>query len=38
MMSLVGSERTRGTRDKMQTSTMQPIQQQKQVIQVCATV
>ncbi|XP_040511115.1 ubiquitin-associated protein 2 isoform X3 [Gallus gallus] len=36
MMTSVGGERTRGTRDKMQTSTMQPIQQQKQVIQATA--
>lgn len=38
MMTSVGSERTRGTRDKMQISTTQPIQQQKQVVQVRATV
>ncbi|XP_066843039.1 ubiquitin-associated protein 2-like isoform X4 [Anser cygnoides] len=36
MMTSVGSERTRGTRDKMQISTTQPIQQQKQVVQATA--
>ncbi|KAM9167431.1 ubiquitin-associated protein 2 isoform 3-T3 [Mergus octosetaceus] len=36
MMSSVGSERTRGTRDKTQISTTQPIQQQKQVVQATA--
>ncbi|XP_042667204.1 ubiquitin-associated protein 2-like isoform X1 [Centrocercus urophasianus] len=36
MMTSVGSERTQGTRDKMQTSTTQPVQQQKQVIQATA--
>lgn len=38
MMTSVGSERTRGTRDKMQISASQPTQPQKQVVQVCATV
>lgn len=36
MMTSVGSERTRGTRDKTQISTTQPIQQQKQVVQATA--
>ncbi|XP_074932892.1 ubiquitin-associated protein 2-like isoform X9 [Phalacrocorax aristotelis] len=36
MMTSVGSERTRGTRDKMQISTTQPTQPQKQVVQVTA--
>ncbi|XP_052526603.1 ubiquitin-associated protein 2 isoform X4 [Tympanuchus pallidicinctus] len=36
MMTSVGSERTRGTRDKAQISTTQPIQQQKQVVQATA--
>ncbi|XP_035170249.1 ubiquitin-associated protein 2-like [Oxyura jamaicensis] len=36
MMTSVGSERTRGTRDKMQISTTQTIQQQKQVVQATA--
>ncbi|XP_065596172.1 ubiquitin-associated protein 2 isoform X2 [Cyrtonyx montezumae] len=36
MMTSVGSERTRGTRDKTQISTSQPIQQQKQVVQATA--
>lgn len=38
MMTSVGSERTRGTRDKMQISATQPAQPQKQVVQVCAAV
>ncbi|XP_074991618.1 ubiquitin-associated protein 2-like isoform X5 [Calonectris borealis] len=33
MMTSVGSERTRGTRDKTQISTTQPTQPQKQVVQ-----
>nr|XP_048706913.1 ubiquitin-associated protein 2 isoform X5 [Caretta caretta] len=33
MMTSVGSERTRGTRDKTQISTTQPAQPQKQVVQ-----
>lgn len=37
-MTSVGSEHARGTRDKMQISATQPIQPQKQVVQVCATV
>lgn len=36
MMTSVGSERTRGTRDKMQISTTQPTQPQKQVVQATA--
>ncbi|XP_042718243.1 ubiquitin-associated protein 2 isoform X2 [Lagopus leucura] len=36
MMTSVGSERTRGTRDKAQISSTQPIQQQKQVVQATA--
>uniref|UniRef100_A0A8C3V382 UBA domain-containing protein n=1 Tax=Catharus ustulatus TaxID=91951 RepID=A0A8C3V382_CATUS len=36
MMTSVGSERTRGTRDKMQISTSQPTQPQKQVVQATA--
>ncbi|KAM6392138.1 ubiquitin-associated protein 2-like isoform 2-T2 [Rhynochetos jubatus] len=36
MMTSVGSERTRGTRDKMQISTTQPAQPQKQVVQATA--
>ncbi|XP_068520883.1 ubiquitin-associated protein 2-like isoform X6 [Anas acuta] len=36
MMTSVGSERPRGTRDKTQISTTQPIQQQKQVVQATA--
>ncbi|XP_058279882.1 ubiquitin-associated protein 2-like isoform X3 [Hirundo rustica] len=35
-MTSVGSERTRGTRDKMQISTSQPTQPQKQVVQATA--
>nr|XP_009942252.1 PREDICTED: ubiquitin-associated protein 2 [Opisthocomus hoazin] len=35
-MTSVGSERTRGTRDKMQISTTQPTQPQKQVVQATA--
>lgn len=38
MMTSVGSERTRGTRDKTQISTTQPTQPQKQVVQVRATI
>ena len=38
MMTSVGSERTRGTRDKMQISTTQPTQPQKQVVQVRSTI
>lgn len=38
MMTSVGSERTRGTRDKMQISTTQPTQPQKQVVQVRDTI
>ncbi|KAM6363574.1 ubiquitin-associated protein 2 isoform 4-T4 [Pluvialis apricaria] len=36
MMTSVGSERTRGTRDKTQISTTQPTQPQKQVVQATA--
>uniref|UniRef100_A0A8C3E3X7 Ubiquitin associated protein 2 n=1 Tax=Corvus moneduloides TaxID=1196302 RepID=A0A8C3E3X7_CORMO len=36
MMTSVGSERTRGTRDKMQISATQPTQPQKQVVQATA--
>ncbi|XP_017674548.1 PREDICTED: ubiquitin-associated protein 2 isoform X3 [Lepidothrix coronata] len=36
MMTSVGSERTRGTRDKAQISTTQPTQPQKQVVQATA--
>ncbi|XP_053911108.1 ubiquitin-associated protein 2 isoform X5 [Cuculus canorus] len=36
MMTSVGNERTRGTRDKMQISTTQPTQPQKQVVQATA--
>ncbi|XP_061333181.1 ubiquitin-associated protein 2 isoform X2 [Pezoporus flaviventris] len=36
MMTSVGSERTRGTRDKAQISTTQPAQPQKQVVQATA--
>ncbi|XP_051499948.1 ubiquitin-associated protein 2-like isoform X3 [Apus apus] len=36
MMTSVGSERIRGTRDKMQISTTQPTQPQKQVVQATA--
>uniref|UniRef100_A0A8D2MMJ4 Ubiquitin associated protein 2 n=1 Tax=Zonotrichia albicollis TaxID=44394 RepID=A0A8D2MMJ4_ZONAL len=36
MMTSVGSERTRGTRDKMQISAAQPTQPQKQVVQATA--
>ncbi|XP_066194267.1 ubiquitin-associated protein 2-like [Sylvia atricapilla] len=36
MMTSVGSERTRGTSDKMQISTSQPTQPQKQVVQATA--
>ncbi|XP_027523493.1 ubiquitin-associated protein 2-like [Corapipo altera] len=36
MMTSVSSERTRGTRDKMQISTTQPTQPQKQVVQATA--
>ncbi|XP_072778001.1 ubiquitin-associated protein 2 isoform X17 [Taeniopygia guttata] len=36
MMTSVGSEHTRGTRDKMQISATQPIQPQKQVVQATA--
>uniref|UniRef100_A0A8C3JZR8 UBA domain-containing protein n=2 Tax=Calidris pygmaea TaxID=425635 RepID=A0A8C3JZR8_9CHAR len=36
MMTSVGSERTRGTRDKMQISTTQPTPPQKQVVQATA--
>ncbi|XP_072779166.1 ubiquitin-associated protein 2 isoform X7 [Taeniopygia guttata] len=36
MMTSVVSERTRGTRDKMQISTSQPTQPQKQVVQATA--
>ncbi|XP_063280163.1 ubiquitin-associated protein 2-like isoform X8 [Prinia subflava] len=36
MMTSVGSERTRGTRDKMQISTSQPTQPQKQLVQATA--
>ncbi|NXT54565.1 UBAP2 protein, partial [Pluvianellus socialis] len=36
MMTSVGSERTRGTRDKTQISTTQPAQPQKQVVQATA--
>ncbi|NWV11495.1 UBAP2 protein, partial [Ptilonorhynchus violaceus] len=36
MMTSVGSERTRGTRDKIQISTSQPTQPQKQVVQATA--
>ncbi|NWX31953.1 UBAP2 protein, partial [Notiomystis cincta] len=36
MMTSVGSERTRGTRDKMQISATQPTQLQKQVVQATA--
>uniref|UniRef100_A0A8C4UCK3 UBA domain-containing protein n=1 Tax=Falco tinnunculus TaxID=100819 RepID=A0A8C4UCK3_FALTI len=36
MMTSVGSERTRGTRDKTQISTAQPTQPQKQVVQATA--
>ncbi|XP_054254067.1 ubiquitin-associated protein 2 isoform X2 [Indicator indicator] len=36
MMTSVGSERTRGTRDKTQFSTTQPTQPQKQVVQATA--
>ncbi|NXG41395.1 UBAP2 protein, partial [Psilopogon haemacephalus] len=36
MMTSVGSERTRGTRDKVQISTTQPTQPQKQVVQATA--
>ncbi|XP_050184761.1 ubiquitin-associated protein 2 isoform X5 [Myiozetetes cayanensis] len=36
MMTSVGSERIRGTRDKVQISTIQPTQPQKQVVQATA--
>ncbi|XP_054373819.1 ubiquitin-associated protein 2 isoform X11 [Molothrus ater] len=36
MMTSVGSERTRGTRDKIQISATQPTQPQKQVVQATA--
>ncbi|NWZ81688.1 UBAP2 protein, partial [Poecile atricapillus] len=36
MMTSVGSERTRGTRDKMQIAATQPTQPQKQVVQATA--
>ncbi|XP_066037011.1 ubiquitin-associated protein 2 isoform X7 [Chamaea fasciata] len=36
MMTSVGSERSRGTRDKMQISATQPAQPQKQVVQATA--
>uniref|UniRef100_A0A8C3QRD8 UBA domain-containing protein n=1 Tax=Cyanoderma ruficeps TaxID=181631 RepID=A0A8C3QRD8_9PASS len=36
MMTSVGSERTRGTRDKMQISATQPTQPQKQIVQATA--
>ncbi|NXU42122.1 UBAP2 protein, partial [Drymodes brunneopygia] len=36
MMTSVGSERTRGTRDKMQISVTQPTQPQKQAVQATA--
>lgn len=38
MMTSVGSERIRGTRDKTQISVTPPTQPQKQIVQVCATV